>query len=36
MSEEELSELEERLAEAQTENERLQATAADREARAAT
>jgi chromosome segregation ATPase len=35
MSEEELSELEERLAEAQAEVERLQATAADREARAA-
>ena len=35
MSEEELSELEERLTEAQAENERLQATAADREARAA-
>jgi DNA repair exonuclease SbcCD ATPase subunit len=35
MSEEELSELEERLTEAQGENERLQATAAEREARAA-
>jgi predicted nucleic acid-binding Zn-ribbon protein len=35
MSEVELSELEERLAEAQAEIERLQATAADREARAA-
>jgi len=35
MSEEELSELQERLAEAQAEVERLQTTAADREARAA-